>query len=67
MTAEEGILKAINNRKWTPRTPKENISQVSPDYIQTDSGFSGFPCAQCSDGFSKYDLPERQKGLTDSF
>lgn len=48
--------------------PKESIDQVSPVYVETDSGISGLPWSQSGDNnFSKSDLPEGWKGVTDCF
>ena len=47
--------------------PKESIDQVSPVYVETDSGIPGLPWSQFGDNFSKSDLPEEWKGVTDCF
>lgn len=64
--AEKSIPQTIYS--WgEEQPPKESIDQVSPAYIQTDSGIPGLPCARPGDNFSENDLPEGWKGVTDCF
>lgn len=59
--------KSISKQLGRKQPPKETIDQDSPAYTKTDSGIPDLPCAQPGDDFSKNDLPEEWKGVTDCF